>query len=117
MVSVVLLANELSDAFCAGAVYYNLKWQPQCAVAELNTTANDAADSIFPTDRGYFIVNGNNDATVQVPVRNPQSMGAPWTLVDGQFTVRLQYRQNDEQSQWQDIPRPAGSNWPQAEVN
>lgn len=100
-----------------GAVYYDLKWAPQCAVATLNTTANTASDSIFPTDRGYFIVNGKSASALNVPVRNPEPMGAPWTLVDGMFTVRLQYRQNDEQSQWQDVPRPGGSNWPQAEVS
>jgi hypothetical protein len=83
-------------------VYYNFKWQPKCALAEIDTRQIDNA--LFPSARPFFVINDATSDLTTVRVRNPLPQESPWTLIDGTFTVQVQYRAVGEQTQWADVP-------------
>ncbi len=105
----IYVASECDNSVRAG-VYYTLKWQPKCAVTQIDTTAVRSSTSLFTSDREFFVVNSKTNATAVVRVRNPSPTDTPWTLVDGVFTIKAQLRAKGEQSQWIDVP---GGVWPQ----
>jgi hypothetical protein len=103
------------DGSVVQGVLFNLTWASQCAPVAIDTTAVAGATSLFATERPFFVVNARTAATALVPVINPDAMNSPWSLVDGKFSVKLQYRAVGEQTVFQDWPLPASTAWP--EVN
>ena len=97
-----------------GAVYYTLKWTPECAAAAIDTSDAGTAGSLFPSERDFFIVNSATAGEVTVRVRNPNVAETPWTALEGAITFTLEMRRADEQSAWQRLDEPAGG-WPSAQ--
>eukprot|EP00019_Armaparvus_languidus_P010035 CAMPEP_0168584868 /NCGR_PEP_ID=MMETSP0420-20121227/3375_1 /TAXON_ID=498008 /ORGANISM="Pessonella sp." /LENGTH=723 /DNA_ID=CAMNT_0008619711 /DNA_START=274 /DNA_END=2441 /DNA_ORIENTATION=+ len=106
----VFIVSECDDGVAtqkalAEGVYYDLQWQPECATTELNTTYDASeANTVFPSERDFFIVNGATSNKAVVRIKNPNPVNAPWPLIGKDFTIQLQYRSAGEQSNWQELP-------------